>query len=90
MTSAFIETAHDGVQHLRGNDYLFYYGVKPAEVHLLRIGAEFSVVYTWRWKVVQYQVLANGPGLPNAFVVVKERPLQPDEIEYFKALVAEL
>ena len=90
MASPFIEKAHDGAQHQRDKDYLFYYGVKPHEVHLLRVGTEFSVVYTDRWKAVLFRVKQGDPGKPNVYEVVRERPLEPDEIEHFAALVAGL
>jgi hypothetical protein len=69
---------------------VFYYGVKPHEAHLLGVGTEFSVVYTDRWKAVLFRVSPGDEGKRNVYEVMKERPLEPDEIAHFEALVTRL
>ncbi len=88
MVPVYIGTAPDGVQHRGSGSRMFYFGVKPYEVHLLPVGAEFSIVYTFRWKVVVYRILTNESGQRNMFAVVRQRPLKPDEIAYFEGIMA--
>jgi hypothetical protein len=88
MASAYINQPYDGVQRMNGDSWLFYYGAKPGYIDSLSIGAAFSIVYTFRWRVVQFRVAEGYPGRPNIYVE-STRPLEPDEIAYFEALVAE-
>ncbi len=89
MATVSSNHSYDGVQQMNGDSWLFYYGVSPGNINSLPIGAEFEIVYTFRWKLVQFRVGESYQSNPNIYVESK-RSLEQDEIKHFAALVAGL